>query len=534
MLASLVAFVATPVWGAAFSHFGFLDRPGGLKRHARPVPYGGGLGLVSGLFAGLVLGLGADFPPALEAVFLAGLLVVGLGLVDDARPLSPWAKLAGQTAAAVILIAAGVRLEIRYLPNVLNVVLSWAWFVGMTNAFNMIDVADGLAGLVAATAAAAFACVAALTGDLPLALLSATLLGAVLGFLPYNLPPARVYLGDAGAQGLGFLLSAAAVMGSYTAWNNIAFGSPIVILGWPILDLAYASARRLARGEPPWKGSPDHVVLRLTALGWNPRRALLWIFAIAVALALVGLGVTTVRWTAAVWIYAGTVFLMALLGTLLFLLPDRPGAPGGLLRPRVVGVTGSPASGKSTFARAFAEATGGPCFDADAEVHRLLAEDAEVAREVRQAFGEVVFDPDGRIDRHALAARVFAPGDGDALARLESILHPRVAEAVERTVSAAAAEGAPCVVLDVPLLYESGLDKTCDRVVFVSASEASRRRRIRERGGDPAEYEKRARRFLPESERSRRADAVVGNDGPIEALRGEAERLAGVWMKVGA
>ena len=186
-------------------------------------------------------------------------------------------------------------------------------------------------------------------------------------------------------------------------------------------------------------------------------------------------------------------------------------------RPVVVGLVGGVASGKSTVARMFAEA-GAVVVDADREAHAALDE-PEVASGVRALWGERVFGPDGRVDRSALAKVVF--DDPEALARLETLVHPRVEAAARRTIEdAARAGGASIVVIDAPLLVESGLDSVCDRILFVEAEEKKRRERVRcGRGWEPSELSKRERRQILLSDKRALADTTIDNRGSLENTR---------------
>ena len=259
----------------------FLDKPlTALKTQRQPVAYLGGvaIALAFGL-AALVVKFGfapssgfAPWPGGLErgrgvyAIGLGAVLALGLGLLDDKRALSPAVKFIGQIAGALVLVACGVR--VRFVQDqALSLLLTVLWVVTVTNALNFVDILDGLAGSVGAAAALAFLAFA-LNGDRPNdALAAAALAGACLGFLPYNWAPARVYMGDAGSHFLGFALAGISLNLNYSHQNQLAVFSPLVILALPLFDLALMIVIRTRKGIPPWKGSPDHVPLRLRALG---------------------------------------------------------------------------------------------------------------------------------------------------------------------------------------------------------------------------------------------------------------------------
>jgi UDP-GlcNAc:undecaprenyl-phosphate GlcNAc-1-phosphate transferase len=287
--AAVLALSLTPLAIRIAWSIGFLDRPNtALKTQRQPVAYLGGLA-VALAFVGALFSVKAWRLPTLDqgvwpaglhvlrgvyAITLGGLIALGLGLLDDKRSLSPRAKFLGQVAGAVVLVLCGIRVRFISLPWV-SVAVTVLWVVTVTNALNFIDIMDGLAAsfsLVASLAFLAFALNSGRTND---ALAAAVLAGACLGFLPYNFQPARIYLGDAGSHFLGFALSAISLNLGYSHQNELAVFSPVAILALPLFDLLLMIVIRTRKGIPPWKGSPDHVPLRLRTLGWSVRRVVL-------------------------------------------------------------------------------------------------------------------------------------------------------------------------------------------------------------------------------------------------------------------
>ena len=183
--------------------------------------------------------------------------------VDDFGVLTPWAKLAGQVVAVLTLINASIYIKLSFLPSPVAIALSFVWLLAITNAFNIIDVMDGLAAGVAAAAAAILFLVAAFNGRPTYALLLAALCGALLGFLRFNFEPATIYMGDAGSMFIGLMLGALAMNNSYTRLNLVASLAPVVILGVPVFDMLFVMYVRYRRGIPVMLGSPDHFALRL-------------------------------------------------------------------------------------------------------------------------------------------------------------------------------------------------------------------------------------------------------------------------------
>lgn len=255
------------------TRIGWLDRPGGVKAHKAPTPYGGGLGIAAGTAAGFLLAWGLGTPPVPATIVVVGAatLIFAGGIYDDFRPLGAWAKFAIQGAAAATLIAWDVRLHIALLPDVVNISLTVLWILGVTNAVNMIDIMDGLAASVTGIAAVTFGLIGLLFGESELAVPAFALAGALCGFLRYNFQPARIFMGDAGAQFIGFLLAALSIQGSYTTFNEVALLSPILILGVPIFDTVLITVLRIRKGRSPFLASNDHLAIRLRRMGFGVR-----------------------------------------------------------------------------------------------------------------------------------------------------------------------------------------------------------------------------------------------------------------------
>ncbi len=205
----------------------------------------------------------------MTGILLAGATALLLGLVDDLGSLSWRAKFAGQALAVLVLLKSGVVMSIAALPPWANIALSAIWLLGLTNALNLIDISDGLAPGVALFASAAFVVMALFTGAPLLAILAATLFGALAGFAPWNFAPARIYLGDAGSMFLGLTLGGISLAGSYTGMSAWGLMVPVLILAVPLFDTGYVMVLRMARGRNPFLGSPDHLAVRLRRRGWS-------------------------------------------------------------------------------------------------------------------------------------------------------------------------------------------------------------------------------------------------------------------------
>lgn len=250
----------------------------------------------AGLIVGGVVALAWSAPALLQHGVWAGWLcgsvwIVLVGLVDDLLwELPPWVKAAGQVAGAVTLMVTGLGMHIVHVPEWLNLLLSLLWIVGLTNAINLLDILDGLAAAVTAVAAATFAVIAHWAGQPTVALVALALTGALLGFLAFNWPPAKLYMGDAGSQWLGFSLAAVSLAISYAPLGReVALATPLIVLGLPVYDLAFVTWMRLRGGRSPFKKSRDHFALRLASAKGGSSKAVLAMAMLAAGFGAVGL-----------------------------------------------------------------------------------------------------------------------------------------------------------------------------------------------------------------------------------------------------
>lgn len=268
--AFLLSLGLTPLFRKVALRTGFLDTPQGqLKKHTAPVPYLGGLAVY---FAFLLAVQGAQvFLPGhelgkLHAVLAGGTVVLLLGLLDDLFSYTAGPKFLVQIAAALVLALFGVRLEFT--------AVSWAawvltvfWVVAVTNALNLVDIMDGLAAALGIVACFGFLFVPLAGEEAYVNIAAAALGGALLGFLPYNWQPAKIYLGDTGALFAGFVLAAAAMGQSYSQKHSLALLAPLLILAVPLYDTLLVMVLRFLKGRPVFQGSNDHAALRLRFLG---------------------------------------------------------------------------------------------------------------------------------------------------------------------------------------------------------------------------------------------------------------------------
>ena len=282
-IAFLLSLYLTPLMRKAALQFGIIDKPdGNLKNHHEPVAYLGGLAVYLSFLVSLALIL--SFDQEMLGILLAGTIIVILGLIDDFGVLSPGVKLCGQSIAVLVLLRSGIVIKLGFLPWYVTFPLSYLWLIGITNAFNIIDVMDGLSAGVAFVCSLSIFVVGVLNDSMTIAIMAASLGGALLGFLRYNFEPAKIYMGDTGSMFIGMMLGALAMIGNYTTQNLIACIAPVLILGVPIFDTFFVMYIRYLRGMSVISGSPDHFALRLRKWRLSTRQTVVGSYLISILL----------------------------------------------------------------------------------------------------------------------------------------------------------------------------------------------------------------------------------------------------------
>jgi len=291
--ALVMAIGGTPLIRRVALRLGIIDQPNARKIHVNPIPLLGGVAIYVAFIAALLL-FGNRFRlNELVSILIGASLVSFLGVWDDRRGLSPLLKLAGQLLAASILVLTGVHVG-TFPWEALNVALTLAWVVIITNAMNLLDNMDGLSGGIGAIAAIFFLLLAAMNDQYLVGALSAALVGACLGFLVYNFNPASIFMGDAGSLFLGFILAAVAIKLRFPEGIQIVtWMVPVLILGLPLFDTALVIVSRLRRGfNPLTTPGKDHVSHRLVALNYTRREAVLICYLVCAGLGVIALFIT--------------------------------------------------------------------------------------------------------------------------------------------------------------------------------------------------------------------------------------------------
>ena len=293
LTALMLAVGSTPAARWIAPRLGFMDLPGARRVHRHPIPRLGGAAIyLAAIVALLIFGEQFSIPQAVS-VLLGATLVSFFGLWDDRRSLSPALKLLGQFVAAGVLLMTNVRVGISPYQW-LNAVITLVWIIGITNAMNLLDNMDGLSGGVGAVASAFFLLLAAMNGQFLVGALSAALLGACVGFLVYNLNPASIFMGDAGALFLGFMLAVVGIKLRFPENVDIVtWMVPVLILGVPIFDTTLVTISRLLRRvNPLTTPGKDHLSHRLVYMGFTQREAVMILYLVGGGLGLLAVFVT--------------------------------------------------------------------------------------------------------------------------------------------------------------------------------------------------------------------------------------------------
>lgn len=349
-VALVVALVCTRLMIPLAKRWGIINYPGYRRYHARPTPTMGGIGIALGIGAGLITALIIE-PDTFSAyhsrfMFLGigSLIILATGAIDDRKELSPRLKLLGQLIATTVLVIGGFRMENLSNPFGENFDLGWLsypmtylWIVGLTNAINLSDGLDGFAAGIVAIAAGSIAIVALIRSNDVILFSMLAVTGAAIGFLFFNFPPARIFMGDTGALFLGFMLAGLTTMERIKGPVTVTLVIPILALGIPLIDTVLAMLRRLVARSTIARGDAHHIHHRMLEMGLNPRVIDLTAYAITALLGLAAISIYLVPKPYRLFILFGViviilVFLFLLGG--LKLLYHKPEASNGERSPQ--------------------------------------------------------------------------------------------------------------------------------------------------------------------------------------------------------
>ena len=258
LAAAVVALITTPVVRSLAFRVGAVDVPKDSRRmHTHPIPRMGGLAIFFGFLLSVLVFL--PLTDQLRSMLLGSVIIVVLGIFDDIYALPAKPKFLVQILAALIAVWGGNRIEFLSNPNIFSSEPYWElgilaipftviWIAAITNAVNLIDGLDGLACGVSTISSMTLLVIALIVSEPDVAIITAALAGACIGFLPYNLNPAKIFMGDTGSTFLGYILAVVSIQGLFKFYTIMSFAVPFLMLGLPIFDTCFAILRRLAKG----------------------------------------------------------------------------------------------------------------------------------------------------------------------------------------------------------------------------------------------------------------------------------------------
>ncbi len=329
----ILSFVLTPPVKRLAHRIGAIDVPKDSRRmHKKPIPRLGGLAIYLA-FVIITFFLGG-WSARNFTILLGSAVIVVLGIFDDCKALGAKFKFCIQILAAAIPVVFGnLRIERITNPNVfsddlylefgiLSIPITIIWIVAITNAVNLIDGHDGLAVGVSSIASITMLAVTLLIGEVEIAVIYAALAGACIGFMPYNLNPASIFMGDTGSTFLGYMLATLSIRGLFKMYALISFAVPFLILGLPIFDTSFAIIRRVLSGRSPMSPDRGHIHHRLMDLGFNQKQAVAILYAISAVLGLLAVVLTTSGELRAI-IMVTAVLIALVVGSFVFLSSER-------------------------------------------------------------------------------------------------------------------------------------------------------------------------------------------------------------------
>lgn len=295
--AALISYTVTPPVRLLAFRIGAVDIPTDARRmHKKPTPRIGGLGIFIGFTVSTLVF--CDFSAELFAIWTGGAILVVLGILDDILRLSAILKLLVQICAAGVAVCFGVVIDqVTLFGTVIEfgvfaIPITLLWIVGLSNAINLIDGLDGLACGVSAITSLSILGVVLITGDMTSALITAILVGACGGFLPYNKNPASIFMGDTGALFLGYTLAIISVQGVFKLHTVLSFLVPLSIFALPLMDTLVAIGRRLIHKQSPFHPDRGHLHHKLVDMGFTHKEAVRLLYAISGIMGLVAVTYT--------------------------------------------------------------------------------------------------------------------------------------------------------------------------------------------------------------------------------------------------
>lgn len=286
MISFILSIKFTPIAKRMALTFNIVDVPNKeVKTHKEIMPYLGGLSIfASVLITIIIIVLVYKFNVHMEqyGILIGCLIIIVIGLTDDIRNVKPLTKMLFQLIAAYLVWLAGIQINIIGIKSI-NMFFTLLWIVGLSNAFNLIDIMDGLSSGVAAISSFVLSIILWEMGWIFYCVITVALTGACLGFLKYNFNPAQLFMGDTGSLFIGFLLACISALMTQENETN-QFLIPFFIFGIPIFETIFVSLLRIYSGRSPFKGSKDHFALRIVKCGFTVKRTVIWTYLFCVFL----------------------------------------------------------------------------------------------------------------------------------------------------------------------------------------------------------------------------------------------------------
>jgi UDP-GlcNAc:undecaprenyl-phosphate GlcNAc-1-phosphate transferase len=320
LLAMVVSFVLTPLAARLAFVIGAVDQPDGRKIHRQPIARLGGLAVIAGFCApwlalafldNRVARIFHEHERLVFALILCGVLMFCVGVIDDITGLSARRKFAFQILIAIGMYLGGFRIGELSSPFGGSWPLGWLalpvtvlWIVSLTNATNLLDGMDGLVAGVAAVLALSLAMINIMGGNTVVALLTFSLAGATLGFLPYNFSPARIFLGDSGSLFVGLTMAGISTLSFFKAATATLILVPLLLFALPLFDTTQVVIGRLRRGQNPFLPDKTHVHHRLLGMGLNQKEVAFFLYIITLFL---GVAAIVLSWRLTRGAFVGVV-----------------------------------------------------------------------------------------------------------------------------------------------------------------------------------------------------------------------------------
>lgn len=332
LAAFVITFLQMPFTIKFAKKKGFLDVPKDNRRvHKKPIPVGGGIAMV--ISVSILMLFFLPINKGLVMTLIASLIIAISGLYDDKKGLSPKLKFIFQILAAVILIIGGMKIEFVTNPfdsndallilNMLSIPVTIFWVCGITNTINLIDGLDGLASGVSMICAISMFFITYNMGRYDVSLVCALVAGACLGFLPFNFNPAKIFMGDTGALYLGFMLSYISISGFLKQAAILMIFVPVLILGVPVFDTAFAMVRRKLSGKSMVEADKGHLHHRLLKMGLNQRQTVVILYSISAIFGLLANLISKFHSSIALVISIGVIVLILATGVAAGMLKNK-------------------------------------------------------------------------------------------------------------------------------------------------------------------------------------------------------------------